>query len=317
MRIITLIGFLTTLCNVRVAEAQTQKLGCKPLTLRVEAIYSEQSVTSASRSSKVITASSASKSSMNSLSTSAEVSAGYGAFSGSAAASYASVKEDAASSSESRHEESSEKTDFNPDFLQIIQQITRSVTVDGNTATTVTTEFVDSVPLADEKSYSELKQLAETYIADNYGDLDDGHVTKNKYELETCIKVQTKDARLKFYEDKNGNGDEKGNMIMKATTVGRNDLDTYGFQNDKSKSIKICYAPEGTWVKVYDDGGCNDSKGSNAKFTILKDLWDDCITIGDLDYGEYTAPWYVSMSRRKQGNGDLNHRISCFKMGGM
>ena len=99
----------------------------------------------------------------------AEVKAGYGLFSGSASASYESLTDSASSSDKNEETVKSEKIEFNTNFLQIIRETLTRVTINGRSASSSETKFLDSVPISESLSGSELSKRAEDYMLFLYG----------------------------------------------------------------------------------------------------------------------------------------------------
>jgi hypothetical protein len=160
------------------------------LRVRVVADYFQRSYISTSEYSKTIITSESFKENFDSLSTSASVSASFKLFSASAQATYDSVSSSASHQADSRHTEQSSKVEFDPDFLQIVQKVTREVTINGVTAKTITTELKDAVPQDAPLSYDELIRRENDFIR-RYARASAGKgiVRENSFTENKCIKV--------------------------------------------------------------------------------------------------------------------------------
>merc|ERR1712080_359327 len=79
---------------------------------------------------------------------------------------------------ESRYEklEEDSKTEFDPRMLQIIQEIETTVTIGTSSATTRSTDYVDSVPIDMQLSWQELRDRAVDYLRYHYGNYKKGKI---------------------------------------------------------------------------------------------------------------------------------------------
>ena len=116
-------------------------------------------------------------------------------FEGSASASYSSVENSVRSSDFANSEtvsgtssgsatsssEQSQKTDFNPNFLQIRQITTTTLTIKGVSTIMEELEYVDSIPVEESLSRIELRNMGEDEIKYLYGDIP-GVIRRNTYE---------------------------------------------------------------------------------------------------------------------------------------
>ena len=60
--------------------------------------------------------------------------------------------------------EESSTTEFNPNFLQIIREVTNEAMINGEVAKTVETKIVDSTPMDKPLTTTELQKKSEDYI---------------------------------------------------------------------------------------------------------------------------------------------------------
>ena len=167
------------------------KIVCVPIDISVNVAYLQQSVVSAYRYNKVIEYSSSFTQSYNRVTASAQNNISLlKLFSGSAKLAYEHVIESVSRSTKYGEEETSEKTNYNPNFLQIVQIITKAVSINGNTARTISTDFVDSVPTEHPLSSEELTKKAEKFIRYHYGHLQKGTIDGDTFSEEECVKVK-------------------------------------------------------------------------------------------------------------------------------
>ena len=82
---------------------------------------------------------------------------------------------------------------------------------------------------------------------------------------------------------------------------------TYGCPNDDARSMKVCYAKQGTRIFVFDDGKNRFNKDDWAVIDVKKDM-EGCETISHFEETkDYT---FLSVSYMTEGN--LNGKISSF-----
>jgi len=186
-----------------IGEGSTARPKCLDTTLTVTAEFFEQSVLSASSHVKVITQSSDFKQSFNRLAASAEISASYGAFSGSAKAAYEEATEASQRNDRMRHTEKSATTTYSPDELQVIRKVTTVVSIAGKTVQTVDKEFVDTVPSSKPLTQDQLIQREVDYIKRRFGYLENrgGTVRGNTYTARNCLPIQLKDGQCHTHKD--------------------------------------------------------------------------------------------------------------------
>jgi len=193
------IGLLLILVAKNIVDVSAK---CTPITLTVMAEYRESSLIKDYKHTRLITSSSSFKRNFESLDTSASVSASYGGFSGEASASFSQVSESAVSTTKSRDETKTTEVTYAEGQNHIIEKITKIVTIDGRSATVITQDIVDVVPVADSPSYSQLRRKGEDYIDYNYGGARGGKIRNNVYTESTCLTKKTKkgDACRYYYK---------------------------------------------------------------------------------------------------------------------
>ena len=83
----------------------------------------------------------------------------------------------------------------------------------------------------------------------------------------------------------------------------------YGCQNDEAKSMKICYAREGTNITVYDDPKYREGKDDWTTIIVTRDMGSDkCETISDFETDED----YEFLKVDYKTTGNLNGKVSSF-----
>ena len=86
------------------------------------------------------------------------------------------------------HVDNQEKTTYNQDFTQIFRKTTTSVTINGSTATTEETEWVDSAPANKPWTQQQLHQQAANDLKNNHGDMNTGgQACGHTYTQERCL----------------------------------------------------------------------------------------------------------------------------------
>ena len=106
----------------------------------------------------------------------------------SAKASFDYVTDQVKKNNSNTHVENQEKTTFNKELTQIYRKTTKSVTINGNTASTEETEWVNTAQTNKPLKQEELDQQATNYLKKNHCDMNTGgQATGNTYTLETCL----------------------------------------------------------------------------------------------------------------------------------
>lgn len=162
--------------------------------LHVTTRFLQRSYTSAYAYSKIVKSTKSFKKQLDDLKTSASietsVSGSFKLFSASAslaaAVAYDKLVESVESSEKDTLTETSSKTDYNPNFLQIVRTTVTRVTINGRSAREEEKEFTTSRPQSKPLSYQELIKRAEDYMKYTF---DDGAV-KNTFTDTACIKRQ-------------------------------------------------------------------------------------------------------------------------------
>ena len=86
------------------------------------------------------------------------------------------------------HVDNQEKTTYNQDFTQIFRKTTTSVTINGSTASTEETTWVNSVPKTKALTQDQLDQDAADYLKTEHCDmLEGGQATGHTYTQKTCL----------------------------------------------------------------------------------------------------------------------------------
>ena len=136
------------------------------LGVRVLVEHTQQSLVKASSYRKVINTSDSFNSSYKNTSGSfsGKGSAGFGLFSGSVDAAFKHVISNVSSLKTLSYTEESSTTEFNPNFLQIIREVTNEAMINGEVAKTVETKIVDSTPIGQPLTPEELQKKSEDYI---------------------------------------------------------------------------------------------------------------------------------------------------------
>ena len=136
------------------------------LGVRILVEHSQQSLVKASSYRKVINTSDAFNSSYKNISGSfsGNASGGFGSFSASVDASFNHVISNVSSLKTLSYTEESSTTEFNPNFLQIIREVTNEAMINGEVAKTIETKIVDSTPIGKPLTPKELQNKSEEYI---------------------------------------------------------------------------------------------------------------------------------------------------------
>ena len=76
-------------------------------------------------------------------------------------------------------EKTTNKKEYNPDFLQIVEHITTEITINDLIILHTTSEYIDAIPKSSPKSTAELEDMAKQYIFNNWamekGEILGGH----------------------------------------------------------------------------------------------------------------------------------------------
>ena len=136
------------------------------LGVRILVEHTQQSLVKASSYRKVINTSDSFNSSYKNTSgsLSGKASAGFGLFSASVDAAFKHVTSNVSSLKTLSYTEESSTTEFNPNFLQIIREVTNEAMINGEVAKTVETKIVDSTPIGQPWTPEELQKKSEEYI---------------------------------------------------------------------------------------------------------------------------------------------------------
>ena len=134
--------------------------------MRILVEHTQQPLVKASSYRKVINTSDSFNSSYKNTSGSfsGKGSAGFGLFSGSVDAAFKHVISNVSSLKTLSYTEESSTTEFNPNFLQIIREVTNEAMINGEVAKTVETKIVDSTPIGKPLTPKELQKKSEGYI---------------------------------------------------------------------------------------------------------------------------------------------------------
>lgn len=179
---------LVWVLGIGMADAVARR--CIPTTIRVKAEFFERSEAQLKQHFKIIESSSRFRKNYEKLATSAEISASYGAFSGSAKAAYEGVTDVTESNSGSSHVETSKDVKYHSKFIRIQRVITTEVSIDGSVGRRVEKDLVDSVHIDDHETKDELRQRGEDYIRYNFGYLANkagATLRGNVYEASACV----------------------------------------------------------------------------------------------------------------------------------
>ena len=166
---------------------------CVPITLRVKAEYSQQSLRSAYRHTKTIQSSPSFKNVSYSLSISPELNGVLKSFSSRAAAAYEEVTKlvsETTNDTETLYK--IDKTIFNKKYsrkkVQLIEEITTEISLEDTSAKIFERNIKNSVSPAYALSPGQLKQIAKVYINHNYGNIKEGHINGTTYTESVCSK---------------------------------------------------------------------------------------------------------------------------------
>ena len=66
-----------------------------------------------------------------------------------------------------------------------------------------------------------------------------------------------------------------------------------GCENDEARSMRICYAPAGIRIRIYDNGDLDGKNDDWAEITVLRDMCagkecSTCVTIGKFEFEKTT-----------------------------
>jgi len=178
------ICLLLILVTINIGDVRAK---CTPIALTVKAEFSESSLRSDYKHTRLVTSSSSFRRNFDRLDVSASVSGSYAGFSAEASASFSEVSESAASSTKSRDETKTSKVTYAPGQNHIIRKLSKTVTIDGRSASVITQDFVDVIAVEDSPSYSQLRKMGEDYIAYNYGGIRGGKIRNNVYTASACV----------------------------------------------------------------------------------------------------------------------------------
>ena len=148
---------------VEMSESGKQDIS---LGVRILVEHTQQSLVKASSYRKVINTSDSFNSSYKNTSGSfsGKASAGFGLFSASVDAAFNHVISNVSSLKTLSYTEESSRTEFNPNFLQIVREVTNEAMINGEVAKTVETKIVDSIPKGKPLTSKELQNKSEDYI---------------------------------------------------------------------------------------------------------------------------------------------------------
>ena len=136
------------------------------LGMRILVEHTQQSLVKASSYRKVINTTDSFNSSYKNTSGSfsGNASGGFGLFSASVDAAFKHVISNVSSLKTLSFTEESSTTEFNPNFLQIIREVTNEAMINGEVAKTVETKIVDSTPVDRPLSQRDLQKKSEDFI---------------------------------------------------------------------------------------------------------------------------------------------------------
>ena len=132
--------------------------------IRIHVEHTQHPLIKSSSYRKVVTSTETFNSSYKNVSGSFSGKASAGIFSGSVSAAFNNVASNVFYLKTLSYMEESSTTDFNPNFLQIVREVTTEAEIDGNVAKIVETKIVDSVPTDNPLSQNELQKKSEEYI---------------------------------------------------------------------------------------------------------------------------------------------------------
>lgn len=135
---------------------------------------------------------------MSSSKGSAEVQASYKLFSGSVKGAWDLVSQSTEENEHASFSKEEQKTRYNDGFLQLIREVTTTITFDGASATVVETKFVDSIPAKQPKSSQELVHHAAEWIRDHCSG---NHWIKTS-EVDATLAVTVSSPQLVLYQAK-------------------------------------------------------------------------------------------------------------------
>ena len=143
-----------------------QSMATSDIGIRILVEHTQQPLLRASTYRKSICSTDSFNSSYKNISGSfsGEASFGFGLCSGSVSAAFNHVASSVASLKTLTYLEESSMTEFNPNFLQIIREVTTEVIIDGNVAKTVESKIVDAVVIDNPLSQKHLQKRSEEFI---------------------------------------------------------------------------------------------------------------------------------------------------------
>ena len=167
-----------------------------PITLSVEVEYLQQSLTSTYKRSIITTSTASFRSDYQKIAGSLEVSGTASAdvlfaeaeVSTSAKGAFDHVTDQVRQYKKDKHVDQQEKITYNADLTQVLRKKTTSITINGHTASTEETEWMNTAPKNNPRTQEQLDQDAKDYLMENYGDMNKGgQATGTKYTQKTCL----------------------------------------------------------------------------------------------------------------------------------
>ena len=115
---------------------------------------------------------------------------------------------------------------------------------------------------------------------------------------------------FEFYQGKNGSKKKLCTFYIHVPDkFNKKEMTDYGCPNDKAKSMKVCYAREGTNITVYDDPEYREGKDDWTTIIVNHDMGNDrCETISDFE----TDKDYEFLEVDYKTTGNLNGKVSSF-----
>ena len=134
--------------------------------IRIHVEHTQQPLVKAASYRKIVTSTESFNSSYKNISGSfsGKASSGFGLFSGDVSAAFNHVTSNVSYMKTLNYMEESSTTEFNPNFLQIIREVTTEAEIDGNVAKIVETKIVDSVLTDNPLTQKQLQEKSEEYI---------------------------------------------------------------------------------------------------------------------------------------------------------
>jgi len=168
---------------------------CVPVSMTVKAAFRELSVSQASKVQKVVESSKVFNSVAESNSQSIEGSVGFKGFSASLKTEWSNAIETTSQVEGSKETYDESNTTFKEGFLQIRQDVTKTVRIGTNTATVKELVFTDSIPIDEHESEEQLYERARNYIEAWYGHMQNNGSAQivgkygNTFEMATCVEI--------------------------------------------------------------------------------------------------------------------------------